>query len=180
MHKAVRPFIAWFTPQALPWSAKHGSSLEIGSRAPDFSLPDQNGRTIGLADYRGKWLVLYFYPKDFTPGCTAEAQGFRDAVPDLERLGAAVVGVSKDGAKDHARFARAYRLIHPLLADGDGKVAAAYESLCNILGVLKFAKRRTFIIDPRGHIAAMYLNVDPAQNPQQIVTKLQRLMGVSS
>lgn len=180
MQKTIRLLLASCSLLVLPGSAAAKSALEVGQPAPDFSLPDQTGRTVSLADYRGKWLVLYFYPKDFTPGCTTEAQHFRDAVPDIEKLGAAVIGVSEDSVKNHAKFAETYHLNYTLLADDKGKVAAAYESLYNIFGILKFAKRHTFIIDPQGHIAAIYLNVDPAQNPQQIVIKLQSLMKVSS
>ncbi len=150
---------------------------EVGQAAPSFTLLNQAGKPVSLADYRGKWLVLYFYPKDFTSGCTTEAQHFRDAVPTIEAMGVAVVGISEDSVESHAAFEKAYHLNYTLLADDNGKVAAAYDSLYDIFGLAKFAKRHTFIIDPAGKIAASFLDVDPAQNPRQVIATLKQLMA---
>lgn len=155
-------------------------SLEVGQRAPSFNLPDQHGTIVGLADFRGRWLVLYFYPKDFTPGCLTQAQHLRDVLPQIQHLEAEIVGISEDSVQSHARFDRTHHLNYTLLADDRGKVAAAYNSLYNLLGVLKFAKRHSFIIDPEGRIAAIFMNVDPVSSARQLVTKLTRLMNVSS
>lgn len=145
-----------------------------GSRAPAFSLPDQTGQQRSLQDYLGSWVVLYFYPKDDTPGCTKEACNFRDDLFKLEKLGAKVIGVSVDDSESHAKFARKYNLPFPLLADKNGKVADSYGALRN-LGVIKIARRYTFLIDPQGNIAKTYLKVDTSRHSQEIIDDLQQL-----
>lgn len=142
--------------------------------APDFALSDQHGKPHKLSDYAGLWLVLYFYPKDDTPGCTKEACAFRDDLFQLEKLGAKVVGVSVDDSDSHARFAAKYNLPFPLLADQDAAVAARYGALNNLL-VIKVAKRYTFLIDPRGNIAKSYLSVDTSRHSQEIIDDLKQL-----
>lgn len=154
--------------------------LKVGQPAPTFSLPNQNGKTVSLSQYQGKWLVLYFYPKDFTSGCTTEAKHFRTAVPTIEKMGVTVIGISEDSVKSHAKFAKTYDLNYTLLADDDGKAASAYDSLYDFFGVMKVAKRHTFIIDPKGRIAAIYTDVDPSKNPQQIIDKLKTLLSSNS
>jgi len=146
----------------------------VGSPAPEFSLPDQAGRTVRLADFRGKWVVLYFYPKDDTPGCTEEACAFRDDQAALTLLGAQVVGISLDDSASHAAFAKKYSLPFPLLADTEAKVSASYGAVTNLV-VAKFAKRYTFLIDPQGRIAKAYLNVDTSRHSAEIVADLKRL-----
>lgn len=145
-----------------------------GQPAPDFALPDQHGKLHKLSDYAGMWLVLYFYPKDDTPGCTKEACAFRDDLFQLEKLGAKVVGVSVDDSDSHARFAAKYNLPFPLLADQDAGVAERYGALSNLL-VIKVAKRYTFLIDPRGNIARSYLSVDTSRHSQEIIDDLKQL-----
>ncbi len=146
----------------------------VGSPAPEFSLPDQAGRAVRLADFRGKWVVLYFYPKDDTPGCTEEACTFRDDQAALTLLGAQVVGVSLDDSASHAAFAKKYKLPFPLLADTDAKVSASYGAVTNYV-VAKFARRYTFLIDPQGRIARSYLNVDTSRHSAEIIADLKRL-----
>ena len=146
----------------------------VGSMAPDFSLPDQNAKPVKLADFRGKWVVLYFYPKDDTPGCTEQACSFRDDVLKLTVLGAQVVGVSVDDSASHAAFAKKHKLPFPLLADTDAKVAALYGAVTN-MWVIKMAKRYTFLIDPQGRIAKSYLKVDTSRHSAEIITDLQQL-----
>ena len=146
----------------------------VGSPAPEFSLPDQAGRTVRLADFRGKWVVLYFYPKDDTPGCTEEACAFRDDQAALTLLGAQVVGISLDDSASHAAFAKKYSLPFPLLADTEAKVSASYGAVTNLV-VAKFAKRYTFLIDLQGRIAKAYLNVDTSRHSAEIVADLKRL-----
>ena len=146
----------------------------IGNNAPDFSLPDAHGEVHQLADYSKQWLVLYFYPKDDTPGCTKEACHFRDDLAQLEKLGAKVVGVSIDDGQSHMAFAKKYSLPFPLLSDKDGKVAKSYGALTN-LGIVKMAKRYTFLIDPQGHIAKVYLSVDTSRHSQEIIDDLKKL-----
>ena len=159
---------------AFLWMLRPGAQRLEGSAAPDFELPDQNGQVHRLGDYAGRWLVLYFYPRDDTPGCTKEACRFRDDIGVLDDLNAAVVGVSVDDTQSHAEFARKYTLPFPLLSDPDGKTAAAYGSLLN-LGVIRFARRHTFIIAPDGRIAARFDKVDPARHAQQVAHTLKTL-----
>ena len=159
---------------AVLWMLRPGSQRVEGSAAPDFALQDQNGKTHRLSDYAGRWLVLYFYPKDDTPGCTREACQFRDDIGVLGELDAAVVGVSVDDVRSHAGFARQYQLPFPLLSDPDGRTAAAYDSLLN-LGLLRFARRHTFIIAPDGRIAARFDKVDPARHAQEVARTLRAL-----
>lgn len=163
---------------AAMWMLRPGSQRPEGSAAPDFALPDQDGRIHRLRDYAGRWLVLYFYPRDDTPGCTREACRFRDDIGTLGSLHAALVGVSVDDSRSHAAFARKYALPFPLLSDPDGRVAAAYGSLFD-LGPIRFARRRTFIIAPDGRIAARFDKVDPARHAAEVGATLRRLQGAA-
>ena len=134
-------------------------TLSVGDAAPSFSLPASNGETIKLSDLHGKWVVLYFYPKDDTPGCTKEACNFRDNSATLKKKGAVVLGVSKDGLNSHQKFVQKYSLPFLLLSDAEGTVIEKY-------GVFKkksmFGKtflgiqRSTFLINPQGKIAALW------------------------
>ncbi|OOG48954.1 peroxiredoxin [Rhodanobacter sp. C06] len=144
---------------------------QVGASAPAFRLQDQNGHWRSPADYHGHWLVLYFYPKDFTPGCTTEVCTFRDDVAKLRQAGASVVGVSLDDTKSHAEFAAKYYVPFPLLADADRKAAAEYGVLSSMVG-MHYAKRTTFLIDPEGRIAKVYADVDPKANSSQVLTDL--------
>ena len=147
---------------------------KIGQPAPDFNLPDSKGQVHTLAEFSGKWTVLYFYPKDDTPGCTKEACSFRDDLAQLDKLGAKVVGVSVDDTDSHAKFAEKYHLPFPLLADKDGKVADSYGALTNLF-VIKLAKRYTFLIDPQSNIAKVYQSVDTSRHSQEIIDDLKQL-----
>jgi peroxiredoxin Q/BCP len=147
---------------------------KAGGVAPDFSLPDQNGAMRTSGEFRGKWLVLYFYPRDDTPGCTEQAARYRDAMRELEAAGGAVCGVSVDDSESHAAFARKFNLPFALLADRKGETAARYGSLRDF-GLLKFAKRNTFLIDPAGKVAKVYLGVNPARNTTDVVNDLKQL-----
>lgn len=145
--------------------------------APDFSLKDPEGKVHSLADYRGMWLVLYFYPKDDTPGCTVEACSMRDARDELTELGAEVVGVSRDEADSHEKFKSKYNLNFTLLSDPDHKVMDAYGAW----GKGQFGKegvlRKTFIINPEGQVVKIYGRVTPEGHGEQIVTDLKSLQG---
>lgn len=147
---------------------------KAGQPAPSFDLSDHLGQRHRLQDYAGSWVVLYFYPKNDTPGCTKEACSFRDDLFQLEKLGAKVIGASVDDTDSHAKFAKKYHLPFPLLVDKDGKLAASYGALTN-LGIVKFAKRYTFLIDPNGKIAKVYLSVDTSKHSQEIIDDLKRL-----
>lgn len=144
---------------------------QVGAAAPGFRLQDQNGHWRSPADYHGHWLVLYFYPKDFTPGCTTEVCTFRDDVAKLRQAGASVVGVSLDDVKSHADFAAKYHVPFPLLADTAHQAATAYGVLSSMVG-MHYAKRTTFLIDPAGRIAKVYADVDPKANSSQVLTDL--------
>jgi peroxiredoxin Q/BCP len=145
-----------------------------GATAPGFSLPDQNGKVRTLDEFRGRWLVLYFYPRDDTPGCTEQAMRFRNTMRDFEKLGATVCGVSVDDSASHAAFARKYNLPFALLADRTGAVAARYGSLRRF-GPVRFARRNTFLIDPNGTISTVYVGVNAAKNAQDVSDRLRQL-----
>ncbi len=149
----------------------------LNSAAPEFELTDQNGRIHSLNDYRGKWVVLYFYPKDDTPGCTKEACHFRDDIVAMQKIDAQILGVSLDSEKSHAKFADKYSLPFPLLADTDGRVAKSYGALTS-LGPLKFAKRHTFIIDPQGKVARVYRTVKPATHSNEVIAAITELSAI--
>jgi len=167
---------AVFVVVGLMWTrfSHAGDVPKVGDVAPAFKLQDQSGKPHALADYQGKWVVLYFYPKDDTPGCTEEACSFRDDLSALTGMGAQVVGVSVDDTDSHAEFAKKYHLPFPLLADKDGQVAARYGALLN-LGLLRFAKRYTFLVDPQGKIAKTYLKVETSRHSKEIIEDLKRL-----
>ena len=151
-----------------------GTNLKVGDLAPNFNLADANGRILSLTSLKNHWVVLYFYPKDDTPGCTKEACYFRDDLHQLEKLGATVVGVSVDDGKSHAAFAKKYHLPFPLLSDTEGLVAKQYGALTNLLFV-KVAKRYTFLIDPDGVIQRTYYSVDTSNHSKHIIDDLTAL-----
>jgi peroxiredoxin Q/BCP len=150
-----------------------------GQTAPDFSLPDQNGKLRTLDEFRGRWLVLYFYPHDDTPGCTEQAMRFRNTMRDFEKLGATVCGVSVDDSASHAAFARKYNLSFALLADRSGEVAARYGSLRRF-GPIKFARRNTFLVDPEGAISTVYVGVNAAKNAADVSDTLKQLAAATA
>lgn len=145
-----------------------------GAPAPAFTLPDQAGKMHSLKDYSGQWVVLYFYPKDDTPGCTQEACSFRDDQHRLASLGVKILGVSLDGQQSHARFAEKYKLPFPLLSDEQGEVTDRYGALIG-MGPVKFARRYTFVIDPKGTIRKNYLDVDTQKHAQEIIQDVSGL-----
>jgi thioredoxin-dependent peroxiredoxin len=145
-----------------------------GSNAPDFSLPSQEGSSVSLKDYRGKWVVLYFYPKDQTPGCTREAHNFQADQTKYSERNAVVLGVSVDSVDSHKKFCAKEGLNFKLLADTDHKVSDSYGSLTN-LGLVKFANRHTFLIDPSGKIAKTYTSVDPVKHSTEVLAELDAL-----
>lgn len=141
----------------------------------DFSLPDQDGKTHKLSDYKGKWVVLYFYPKDDTPGCTKEACNFRDSFRELTKLGVQILGVSKDSVKSHKKFAEKYDLNFPILSDESKEVIKKYKAW----GVKKFMGREfegvlrtTYLINPKGNIEKIYEKVNPLIHSGEILEYL--------
>jgi peroxiredoxin Q/BCP len=145
-----------------------------GSLAPDFSLPSQQGTPVSLKDFRGQWIVLYFYPKDQTPGCAREAHNFQADQSKYAARHAVVLGVSVDSIDSHKKFCAKEGLNFKLLADSEGKVSQAYGSLTN-LAVVKFAKRNTFLINPAGNLAKAYTSVDPAKHSEEVLAALDQL-----
>jgi peroxiredoxin Q/BCP len=150
-------------------------TLAVGDRAPNFSLPDANGHVIHLTDFKGKRVVLYFYPRDNTPGCTTQACAFRDSYAEFQAKDVVVLGISTDDAKSHEKFTTKFNLPFPLLIDEGGKVATAYDSY----GLKKFMgkeyvgiTRNTFVISPDGAIANIYKKVKPATHIAQVLADL--------
>ena len=150
-----------------------------GDEAPGFRLQDQNGEWHELEQYRGRWVTLYFYPKDDTPGCTTEACAFRDNIFAFDKIGAVILGVSLDDVESHAEFAEKYSLPFPLLADIDADTARDYGVLSKI-GSFRMAKRETFLINPEGKVAKHYASVSPAKHSEQVLGDLQTLMAASN
>ncbi|MGQ9833815.1 MAG: thioredoxin-dependent thiol peroxidase [Candidatus Villigracilaceae bacterium] len=151
-------------------------TISAGIPAPDFSLPDENGQLHRLSDFRGQTVVLYFYPKDNTPGCTTEACNFRDDYSAYKEAGIVILGVSPDTVRSHAKFKQKYNLPFPLLADTDHKVCEQY----GVWGLKKFMGREykgvlrtTFLIGPDGIIKKVFENVKPAQHSQEVLAALE-------
>lgn len=147
-----------------------------GEAAPDFTLMDQKGEWHSLSDYRGKWVALYFYPRDDTPGCTKEACSFRDNIVAFREIGAEIVGVSVDNVDSHEEFAEKYQLPFSLLADVDAEVATSYGVLKK-MGPMQYASRQSFLIDVDGHIAKHYPEVNPEEHSAEVLADLKRLMA---
>ena len=158
------------------FNTTQSSELQVGQAAPSFELQDQHGKVHRLADYLGQWVILYFYPKNDTPGCTKEACEFRDDYKVLRAANSQVLGISIDNSDSHADFAKKYQLPFPLLADIQGDTARDYQALLN-LGVFKLAKRHTFIIDPQGVIQVIYRKVDAKSHSDQIIDDLKKLQS---
>lgn len=151
---------------------------KVGEKAPDFDLPSTRGRDLSVADYRDKWLVLYFYPKNETPGCTAEACSFRDVHDELRREGASVLGVSSDSLESHESFRENHDLNFPLLSDQTADIAKMYGAWGekNFYGKRSWGiRRRTFLIDPEGRIAKVYKKVDTKNHGRSVLEDLRAL-----
>ena len=145
--------------------------------APDFKLSDEAGVAHQLSDYRGKWVVLYFYPKDDTPGCTVEACSLRDARDDLAALGAEVVGISRDEAGSHEKFKAKHTLNFTLLTDSEAKVINAYGAWGKKMFGQEGILRKTFIINPEGAVVKVYGRVTPLGHGEQVVSDLKQLQS---
>lgn len=150
---------------------------DVPFQAPDFSLIGVDGTMHTLADYKGKWVVLYFYPKDDTPGCTAEACSLRDARDDLTELGAEVVGISKDEPESHEKFKAKYSLNFTLLSDPDGEVIELYGAWGKKMFGKEGILRKTFIIDPSGQVRKVYGRVTPIGHGEQVKEELRKLQA---
>ena len=171
MKLIVKLIVAMLLTGAL--SAAHGSGFE-GVAAPAFSLPDQHGKTRTLEDFAGRWLVLYFYPKDNTPGCTTEAKNFVRDYDKFSALHAEIVGVSLDDVASHKDFADTVGAKFPLLADTDQQAAKAYKVLTSF-GPVDYTKRQTFVINPEGLVVKHYTDVDAGEHSAQLLSDLALL-----
>ena len=147
---------------------------EVGKPAPDFSLTTGDGSQVSLKDYHGKWVVLYFYPKDFTSGCTLEAQNFQRDLAKYQNASAIILGVSVDNAESHKQFCAKEGLNFKLLADTDTKVSGAYGSLKDYDGK-KMSARNTFIINPEGKIVKVFTGVKPQTHSEEVLQALAEL-----
>jgi peroxiredoxin Q/BCP len=145
-----------------------------GNAAPEFSLVTSDGSQVSLKDFKGKWVVLYFYPKDMTSGCTIEAQNFQRDLAQYEKTGTVILGVSVDSADSHKEFCAKEGLTFKLLADPGGKVSAQYGSTMDYKGAT-MAARNTFLINPEGKIAKVYTGVKPAEHSEQVLKDLAEL-----
>ncbi|HLK04858.1 MAG TPA: peroxiredoxin [Candidatus Acidoferrum sp.] len=150
-----------------------------GSAAPEFTLTSQEQKSVSLRDYRGKWVVVYFYPKDFTSGCTVEAHNFQRDLAEYEKRNTVIFGISTQDEKTHQAFCTKEGLSFRLLADTKGEVSKQYGSLTN-LGVAKLSARHTFLIDPQGTIRKVWLNVDVQKHSGEILTALGELQKANS
>lgn len=154
--------------------------LETGTKAPDFSLPDQDGVMHSLSRYRGKKVILYFYPRDNTPGCTKQACGFRDLYPQFTEKGAFVSGVSKDSVASHKKFQEKYQLSFPILSDTELQVIQAYDvwKEKKLYGKVSMGVvRTTYLIDENGIISKAFGKVKAAQNPEQMLEELNDIIS---
>jgi thioredoxin-dependent peroxiredoxin len=161
-------------------AARHAPKAPVsGAPAPDFTLNAQDGRPVSLHDFRGQWVVLYFYPKDFTSGCTKEAHNFQHDLALYEQKNTVILGVSGQDEVSHEKFCTAEGLHFKLLADPHCELSALYGSVVN-LGVAKLSARHTFLIDPAGVIRKVYLKVDPARHSTEVLADLAELQTASS
>jgi peroxiredoxin Q/BCP len=146
----------------------------VGSKAPDFTLKSQEGTTVSLHDFQGKWVVLYFYPKDMTQGCTIEAHNFQRDLAQYDQKGAVILGVSEDTVDSHKEFCTKESLTFKLLADSDHQIAPKYGSIMEMKGA-QYAARNTFVIDPKGVIRKVFLKVNPTPHSADVLAALADL-----
>ena len=176
MNRAL-PYIVCGLVSALLFVGARARAAEmpaVGAAAPDFTLAAQDGKPVALHDYRGQWVVLYFYPRDFTSGCTLEAHGFQRDLAQYTARHAVVLGVSVDAPEKHQAFCTKEGLNFKLLADTTHDVSTRYGSLTN-LGITAFATRNSFIIDPQGHVAKIFTGVQPATHSRDVLAALDAL-----
>jgi peroxiredoxin Q/BCP len=174
MKKSLLSAIVGFATLALMQGADTQTQPAAGTAAPEFSLATSDGSQVNLKDFKGKWVVLYFYPKDMTSGCTIEAKNFQRDLAQYDKSGAVVLGVSVDSPDSHKEFCTKEGLTFKLLADPGGKVSTQYGSTMQYQGST-MAARNTFLINPEGKIAKVYIGVKPAEHSEQILKDLAEL-----
>lgn len=162
----------------LVWAAfnSHDDPPAVGDTAPEFSLVSNEGTEVSLSDYEGEWVVLYFYPKNFTSGCTIQARNFQRDMDEYIARGATILGVSVDSAESHASFCDEESLTFKLLSDEDATVSAAYGSVRG-LSEVKMSARNTFVINPEGVVAEVFLGVNPTPHSEEVLAALDRLQA---
>lgn len=179
MKRIVLMLLCLMLPFTVSLSAAELSGPEAGDAAPAFRLQDQNSKWHQLSDFKDTYLVLYFYPKDFTGGCTTQVCAFRDDIAALKKAGAKVVGVSLDDVKSHTEFAEKYHVPFPLLSDAKHDTARDYGVLTSTEGFGSYARRETFLIAPDGTVVKRYRDVDPEENVKQVLRDLAAKKGAA-
>jgi peroxiredoxin Q/BCP len=160
------------------FSAIASNAPTVGTAAPDFTLNSQENKPVSLHDFKGKWVVLYFYPKDFTSGCTIEAHNFQRDLPQYEQKNAVIVGVSVQDADSHQKFCTKEGLSFKLLADTKQEVSTEYDSVMTYNDA-KFSARHTFLIDPQGKVQKVWLEVKPDKHSEEVLAALSQLQGAA-
>jgi peroxiredoxin Q/BCP len=172
----VIALLVWLWRSQANAKAGDGGLPLVGTPAPGFDLPDTRGVHHTLAEYRGHWVVLYFYPKADTPGCTRQACKFRDDWQSFQQMGVILVGISADKPSANAAFSQKFHLPFPLLSDDNGDFARQYGAWMN-LGITGFPRRYTYLIDPDGRVAKVYTDVSVSAHSAEVITDLKRLTG---
>lgn len=167
-------FVVFVGMRAFAASDVSGQIPQVGQAAPAFTLPSQEGTNVSLGQYHGKWVVVYFYPKDQTSGCTIEAKGFQRDMGKFETANAVVLGISVDSVKSHQAFCAKDGLHFKLLADPNKEVVARYGSLGNYMGI-KMAKRNTFLVNPEGKIVKEWIGVDPNHHSTEVLAAIEEM-----
>ena len=164
---------------AIGSSSAASSAPSVGAAAPDFTLNSQEGKSVSLHDFKGKWVVLYFYPKDFTTGCTIEAHNFQRDLAQYEQKNAVIVGVSVQDEDSHQKFCTKEGLSFKLLADTKQDVSAQYDSVMTY-NEAKYSARHTFLIDPQGKVQKVWLEVKPDKHSEEVLAALTQLQGTTA
>jgi peroxiredoxin Q/BCP len=164
---------------AIGFSAAASNTPAVGTAAPDFTLNSQENKAVSLHDFKGKWVVLYFYPKDFTTGCTVEAHNFQRDLAQYEQKNAVIVGVSVQDEDSHQKFCTKEGLNFKLLADTKQQVSTEYDSVMTYNDA-KFSARHTFLIDPQGNVQKVWLEVKPEKHSEEVLAALSQLQGATA
>jgi thioredoxin-dependent peroxiredoxin len=164
---------------AIGFSSAASNAPAVGVAAPDFTLNSQEGKAVSLHDFKGKWVVLYFYPKDFTTGCTIEAHNFQRDLAQYEQKNAVIVGVSVQDEDSHQKFCTKEGLSFKLLADTKQEVSTQYDSVMTYNGA-KYSARHTFLIDPQGKLQKVWLEVKPDKHSEEVLAALTQLQGATA